>query len=221
MQRLVNLGLDEEEIAQVESEQDTSARLLIRAPFGGTLIERSAVIGEAVEVGHPLFAIADLSTRWLELSIPSDHVGQVRLGQKVEASFPEFPGVSVNGSIIWVGTSVDPHTRMIRARALVSQDADLITTGLFGEAYISTGKERLSAVVPSASIQRHEGADFVFVQDAPDLFALRRVSLGNAAGGNVQVIAGLGARDPVVTDGSFIVMSEFLKSRLGAGCVDD
>jgi hypothetical protein len=39
--------------------------------------------------------------------------------------------------------------------------------------------------------------------------------------GDVQVLEGLDSKDSVVTDGSFIVMSEFLKSRLGAGCVDD
>jgi hypothetical protein len=59
------------------------------------------------------------------------------------------------------------------------------------------------------------------VKDSADLFALRRVNLGNSMDGDVQVLEGLDSKDSVVTDGSFIVMSEFLKSRLGAGCVDD
>lgn len=219
-QRLVNLGLLEDEIFRVENEQDTSAHLVIRAPFGGTLVERKSVIGEAVETGHALFTLADLSTRWLEISIPSDHVGKIHVGQPVEASFPELPGITIRGSLSWVGTSVDPKTRMVPARALITRNVELITTGLFGDIYIAIGKERSTSIVPSGSIQRHEGTDFVFVQDAPDLFALRRVALGNRKGGNVQVLAGLNARDSVVTDGSFIVMSEFLKSRLGAGCAD-
>ena len=118
-------------------------------------------------------------------------------------------------------TSIDADTRMIRARALISQNAEKLASGMFGKIYIAIGNERMSATVPREAVQRHNGADFVFVQDAPDLFALRRVALGSARDGNMQVIAGLGARDSVVTDGSFIVMSEFLKSRLGAGCVDD
>ena len=35
------------------------------------------------------------------------------------------------------------------------------------------------------------------------------------------VVDGLRADEPVVATGAFTVMSEFLKSRLGAGCVDD
>lgn len=220
-QRLINLGLETDEIARVEAEQDTSAQLIICAPFDGTLIERKSVIGEAVEAGNPLFTLADLSTRWLEISVPSDYAGQLQMGQPVEAVFPEFPNTRIFGNITWVDTSIDADTRMIRARALISQNAEKLASGMFGKIYIAIGNERMSATVPREAVQRHNGADFVFVQDAPDLFALRRVALGSARDGNMQVIAGLGARDSVVTDGSFIVMSEFLKSRLGAGCVDD
>ncbi len=220
-QRLLNLGLEDDEIARVENEQDTSAQLIVCAPFSGTLVGRKSVMGEAVEAGHPLFTLADLSTRWLEISVPSDHVGQLQVGQHVEAVFPELPNARIAGRITWVDTSIDPDTRMIRARALVTENAERLTSGLFGKIYIATGQKQLSAIVPKSSVQRHEGSDFVFVQNAPDLFALRRVSLGNARDGQVQVLAGLSPSDSVVTNGSFIVMSEFLKSRLGAGCVDD
>lgn len=220
-QRLINLGLDENEIAQVEEDQDTSARLMVRAPFSGTLVERKAVMGEAVKAGYPLFTLADLSTRWLEISVPAEYVGQLQVGQAVEATFPELPNARITGKITWVDTTIDPNTRMLRARATVSENAEQLTSGLFGKIFITTGRKRLSAILPKDSVQRHEGADYVFVQNAPDLFALRRVSLGQARNGEAHVLAGLDSRDSVVTDGSFIVMSEFLKSRLGAGCVDD
>lgn len=219
-QKLINFGLMKDEIARIESEQGASAKLIIRAPFSGTLVERAAVVGEAVEAGHALYTIADLSTRWLALSIPADHIGQVRLGQIVDAEFPDLPGVKVRGRVTWVDTSVDSRSRMVRARALVTDGAGMIKTGMFGEARIRTGDTRPAAIVPRDAVQRHEGGAFVFVRDEPDLFALRRVALGEASGDEIAVVAGLEPGDPVVTEGSFIVMSEFLKSRLGAGCVD-
>jgi cobalt-zinc-cadmium efflux system membrane fusion protein len=69
-------------------------------------------------------------------------------------------------------------------------------------------------------VQRHENAPFVFVRNSDDLYSLRRVAVGSTRGDSVEVIAGLDQSDEVVTTGSFIVMSEFLKSRLGAGCAD-
>ena len=74
--------------------------------------------------------------------------------------------------------------------------------------------------MPRDSVQHHEGGSFVFVRNEPDLFALRRVALGTTYGDIIEVLDGLGPDDTIVTGGSFIVMSEFLKSRLGAGCTD-
>jgi cobalt-zinc-cadmium efflux system membrane fusion protein len=60
------------------------------------------------------------------------------------------------------------------------------------------------------------------VRQEPDLFAVRRVALGPpGVAGTVAVLAGLTESDAVVTRGSFTMKTEFLKSRLGAGCVDD
>ena len=219
-QKLVNLGFTDQEVKQIERDQDTSARLVIRAPFDGTLIDRGAVVGEAVEVGDAVFTVADLSSRWLMLSVPSTHVARIRTGQVAEARFNELPGVTIDANITWIDTSIDPRSRMVRARALVTDDADRIKTGLFGKARIVTGEVRPATIVPREAVQRHEGGTYVFVRDEPDLFSLRRVALGGSKGDRVEVLKGLEPHDTVVTSGSFLVMSEFLKSRLGAGCVD-
>ncbi len=219
-QKLVNLGVRDGEIDTIERTQDTSAHLVVRAPFGGTLVERRAVIGEAVAVGDTMFVLADLASRWLVLSVPAAHLAHVQIGQAVEARFEELPGETIQGAITWIDTSVDPRSRMVRARALVTEDAGQVKTGLFGKARILTGGARQAAVVPRDAVQRHEGGRFVFVAQEPDLFALRSVTLGASHGESLEVLAGLDAGESVVTDGSFIIMSEFLKSRLGAGCAD-
>lgn len=220
-QKLLNLGITGDEIIQIEKEQIASADFEIRAPFSGTLIERAAVVGEAIEGGHSLFTIANLSTHWLALSIPTDRISAVRLGQTVDASFSDLPGTTYTGSVTWVDTSVDVQTRMVRARAVITDTSGLLKAGLFGNASILTAEAAPVALVPRDAVQRHEGSAFVFVQNEPDLFSLRRVELGETRDENIAVLAGLTPQDPVVIDGSFIVMSEFLKSRLGAGCVDD
>lgn len=220
-QKLLNLGLTDVDISRIEQEQDASADIAIRAPFAGTLIERDAVYGEAIEKGHALFTVAQLSTRWLALSVPARHMDRLRVGQTVEAHFTDLPGPAFTGEITWIDSAVDPVTRMVRARAVVKDPERRTKTGLFGEARILSGDKRSSAIVPRDTVQRHEGMDFVFVQDAPDLFSLRRVALGDADGENILIVAGVEPDDSIVVRNSFIVMSEFLKSRLGAGCVHE
>jgi cobalt-zinc-cadmium efflux system membrane fusion protein len=218
--KLLNLGLKAETIAKIERTEDASAILKIYAPFDGTLIERTAVTGQSVDSGEALFILADLSTRWLILSLPSDRLTQVRVGLPVEARFDELPGEAILGTLVWIDTAVDKRTRLVRARAMVSNGVDRVKAGMFGQAKIITQAERQGLLVPRDAVQNYEQRSYVFVRKDRDLFALRHVTLGDASKNEVEVLGGLHLDEAVVTSG-FLVMSEFLKSRLGAGCVDD
>lgn len=218
-QRLNNLGMSDESIRAVEKTQDASALLTIRAPFDGTLVERQAVPGEAVGAGHSLFTLAELSRFWVELSVPPNHLATIRPGQTVEATFADLGEEPFTGRIVWIDSSIDPQSRMVRARAVVEPDGRPMTAGLFGKANIVIGDRQPGTLLPREAVQRHEGKDFVFVREADDLYALRRVELGAQSNGQVEVLRGLSADESVVVTGSFIAMSEFLKFRLGAGCV--
>jgi cobalt-zinc-cadmium efflux system membrane fusion protein len=220
-QRIINFGFTQDEINEIERTLDTSANLAIRAPFAGEVIERSAVTGEAVEIGDPLFTVADLSSRWIVMSIPSSQISRIRRGQRMEARFDALPNLTFTGQITRVDAAIDPRTRMVGARGVTTEHTEQLKTGLFGVATIHVAHDPSGVHIPRDAIQHHEGNDFVFVRDEPDLFALRRVQLGAAIDDSVHILAGLALQEAVVTEGSFIVMSEFLKSRLGAGCVHE
>ncbi|MBT4139618.1 MAG: efflux RND transporter periplasmic adaptor subunit, partial [Candidatus Latescibacteria bacterium] len=219
-QTLLNLGLSPGAVAEIQRLEDTSATLMIRAPFAGTLIDRAAVPGQALAAGEAVFTLADLSTRWLVLSIPADRLSGVQVGQHVEARFDELPGETTVGQLVWIDTAVDMRTRLVRARVLATHGVQQVKSGLFGQAKIMTEGSRPSLIVPREALQRHEQQPFVFVKEAADLYALRRVDVGASSMETVEILAGLEPDDVVVTSASFMVMSEFLKSRLGAGCVD-
>lgn len=216
-QRLRNLGLTEEELRRVETEEDASATLLVRAPFAGTVVGRDAVVGEAVEPGDPLLRLADLSTVWLELSIPAGSLDGVQPGARVEATFDALEAPVV-AELDWVDAAIDRETRMLRARAVAPNPEGRLKSGLFGEARIETAEARPVLRVPRDSVQRIDGEPFVFVKRADDLFAARRVILAGSTGDAASIAAGLDPDDPVVTAGSFTVLSEMLKAKLGAGC---
>lgn len=219
-QKLLNLGLSLEKIAEIERIEDTSAILQIRAPFSGTITQRTAVPGQSLSSGDATFTLTDLSTRWLILSIPADRLSEVRTGMPVEAYFDELPGQTIMGQIVWIDTAVDPRTRLVQARVLATQGVEQVKSGLFGQAKIMTQKSRPNLLVPREALQHHERRPFVFVKQEADLYALRRVDVGASSAESVEILAGLQPDEAVVTSASFLVMSEFLKSRLGAGCVD-
>lgn len=223
LQRLMNLGLTEEEIESLESEGRPTSALTLRAPFAGTIVDRNAATGERVEPGEAILVLADLSSMWIELSIPAQDASKLSPGMMVEARFSELPETVISGQLVWIATAVDEKTRRIQGRALVVDPPTSLRKGLYGDARIQAGEGKPSLAVPTGSIQTIDGIPFVFVRKEPALFAATRVQLapGSPAGQLTAIEGGLAPGDQIVSQGSYILRSEFLKSLLGAGCVDD
>jgi len=222
-QRLLNLGFTIQEVETISEQLDSSATLLVRAPYDGTIVERKAVVGEAVAPGADLFTLANLGTMWFSLSIPADKARFIESGLTVEATFGGRAGDEFTGTLTWVNTSIDERTRMLKARAVVDNAARTLMAGMFGDARVLLGEAGAAVSVPPDAVQRYEKQSYVFVKIEDDLYSLRRVALveGSPFDGQVAVTAGLAPNEQVVTQGAFTVMSELLKSRLGAGCADD
>jgi cobalt-zinc-cadmium efflux system membrane fusion protein len=220
-QQLLNYGLTEGQVREVAETGSSSSRLPIVAPFSGTLVERDAVIGEAVEVGDVLFSLADLSSMWLELSIPEDKLSSIEVGDPVEATFDALPGVIVSGRLIWLASSIDEQSRMIKARAVIPNRGSSLKHGMFGQVRIFPKMNLTGLHVPVQALHHVDGTSVVFIKLEEDLYEIRRVSRGGNTAESVEILAGIFPQEEVVVAHSFTMKSEFLKSRLGAGCVHE
>ncbi|MBE0595659.1 MAG: efflux RND transporter periplasmic adaptor subunit [Desulfuromonadales bacterium] len=194
--------------------------LPIRAPFAGTVIERAAVPGEAVSPGSTLFVLADLSTVWVETSVPEDALLAVHPGLEIVASFSGLPGRAFAGKIFWVAPALDERTRMLKILAEVDNRDGLLRSGLFGQVQGVAKTAGGTLAVPADALQTVDGNPFVFVRLEDDLFELRRVMVGRRSQGAVTISQGLHAHDRVVMAQAFSLKSELLRARLGASCAD-
>ena len=91
-QRLRNMGFSASEIARIAETEDKANELRILAPMSGRLVERHAVVGEAVTppIGavnsgqmQALFEIADPTEMWAWIDIGESDVIKVAIGQPV------------------------------------------------------------------------------------------------------------------------------------------
>jgi cobalt-zinc-cadmium efflux system membrane fusion protein len=91
---------------------------------------------------------------------------------------------------------------------------------MYVDADIALGTREGAVSVGRDAVHRFGGRPFVFLELEPDLYEVRRVDVGGERDGELLVTAGLTPRDRLVVDRSYLIKSEFQKSRLGAGCVD-
>lgn len=218
-QTLLGLGFNRETLDRIVSEQEGSSVLRLVAPFAGTVITRNAVVGDLASVGDEVFSVVDLQTLWLSMAVSESEVAMLRLGQRVEV-YSESIGHTVSGRITWISSQLNETTRMAEVRAEVPNSDLSLRAGMFVDARIALGESTFSFLVHRDAVHRFGGNPFVFVRLEADLYELRRVEIGPPVDEYLSVTAGLDRADLVANAQSYLLKSEFQKSRLGAGCVD-
>ncbi|MEZ6082703.1 MAG: efflux RND transporter periplasmic adaptor subunit [Phycisphaerae bacterium] len=137
-----------------------------------------------------------------------------------EATFSGLPDDTSQGELIWIDSASTSEPGSSE-HALIPNPDIRLKSGMFGTVKVVLDKPVNMLRLPSSALQRFEGRPYVFVKEDSDLFDLRRVAVGARSAHSVEILAGILATDEIVVSGGFTMKSEFLKSRLGAGCVDD
>lgn len=215
------LGLTDKDIAAVEAGSDASDALPLYAPFDGELVERRAVVGEAVRAGDPLFVLADTSTMWAMIDIEEEQLGKAREGQKVIVQVQGLRGSSFEGQVTWLSSQIDAESRVLKARAELANADGRLRARMFARARLLVRDQEEALLVPRSAVQWEGCCNIVFVKRSETLFEPRKVQLAFETGEHAVISEGLAGDELVVTTGSFLLKTEILKGNIGAGCCGD
>lgn len=70
--------------ASLETARLSLTRTTVRAPIDGVVTQRSAQIGQRIEVGQPLMIVAPLQEAYVDANFKEGQLEKVRIGQPVE-----------------------------------------------------------------------------------------------------------------------------------------
>jgi Cu(I)/Ag(I) efflux system membrane fusion protein len=135
-QRLIEMGMTEGQVADLEQAGKSSSRMHLCAPISGTVIEKLAVEGQYVKEGQPIYRLADLSTVWLMLELFPEDAAAIRYGHKVEAEVQSLPGRKFTGRVAFIDPIVNPKTRTVGVRAVIPNPEGLLRIGDYAKARI-------------------------------------------------------------------------------------
>jgi cobalt-zinc-cadmium efflux system membrane fusion protein len=113
---------------------------------------------------------------------------------------------------------MDPASRTVKSRATVPNRAERLRPGMFVTASIEVprpaSESHAELAVPQSALQTLDGRTVVFVQVEPGVFVRRFVETGHTLEGFTEVLAGIRPDEEVVTEGSFVLKSEFARALL-------
>jgi cobalt-zinc-cadmium efflux system membrane fusion protein len=188
------------------------ASLEVRAPFAGSVESRMFAPGERISQDAAIVVLANTDTLYVEASVRDDDWPMVRLqpGATIRVRIPAMPGQEFPAEVKYVGREVRENSNSVPLVAVLKNPKGLLRPGMFVRVTVPVEQARSVLSVDSRSVMRHEDEEFVFVQQSPNQFRRVPIETGTTSDETVEVVRGLTDGQLVVSEGAFLLKSEWL-----------
>jgi membrane fusion protein, multidrug efflux system len=202
--------------AQILKTDAIIAQKLIRAPFSGQLGVRQIDLGQYLTAGAAIVTLTDLSTLYVNFTLPSQMRPQISVGQQVNVTSDAYPGRIFTAKITTIEPQISPDTRTIEVQATMPNPGDALLPGMFVDAAVVLPPQLDTMVVPETAVEYTLYGDSVYVirQDGKDtkgnpvLRAVRTpVKTGTRWDDKVAILSGLKPGERIVAAGQVKVQN--------------
>ena len=188
-------------------------RLTIVAPIDGVVVAQNATLGQAVERTTEIYDLQNLSSVYVVASVPEKAILRVVRGAACAVTTPALPGKTFLGTLVVVGTRLDPKSRTMPVSCLVRNPDASLRSEMLANVALGTGARARALSVPASALDVDGGSAFVYVESNGG-FERRPVRIGRKSGGYLEVVSGLRDGETIASKGVFVLSSESKKDEL-------
>jgi membrane fusion protein, multidrug efflux system len=186
-------------VADLREKQNTG-KLSLHAPFSGTLGSKKVSVGQYVKVGQPLISLVANQQLRVEYSLPERLISRIHEGQEIQVLVDAFPNQSYHGQVNYIAPAVDKETRTISIEALINNDQNQLSAGLFVQVIHQLGAPKKRLLVPEESLIPTINGQKIFVLQG-DKAVTKRIKTGAHHNGMTEIYQGLHPGDIIIVRG--------------------
>lgn len=186
--------------AQAAEARASIGERVITAPFAGYASLRTISPGAIVSSGTPIATISDISTIKLDFPVPETLLSTIKPGLTIQGIAAAYPDQPFRGQIANVDPVIDPNTRSVMVRAHLPNPDARLKPGMLLTVAIETAP-RLGLSVPELAVVGEGDQRFVYVVGKDGKVKRTAVKTGLRSAGRIEILEGLKAGQPVVTEG--------------------
>lgn len=207
-ERLLAFGVTQEQVAELASNNEVSARLAYRAASDAVVSGIGAREGSYVTPTNNILTLASLDQIWLDVEVPATAMSWMEPELPVTAEFPALPGERWRGQVALVYPELDPVTRSLRLRLVIDNPGHTLKPNMFASVQVQ-GPARTDVVnVPREAVIRSGQGARVLIAAGDGRFNVQPVRTGVVSGDRIEILEGLSGGTEVVTSGQFLLDSE-------------
>ncbi len=196
-------------LALIES-NDSLKLYSVKSPRNGVVLKRNTNIGN-VATDEDIFKIADLSKVWAEFHVFPRDIHNIKEGQEVVVRTLEN-GMYDQGKISLILPTADSESQTVIAIISLKNTKGQWRPGMSVEGKVKILEKKASIAINKKAIQRIDNETVIFVKESNNKYEARHVKLGKGDDEYVEVIEGLSEGEEYVSQGSFIIKADILKS---------
>jgi len=205
--RLELLDVSADQIKELERTGKVETNLTVYSPVKGHVALKNAFENMHIEPNTLLFKIADHTTAWVQVDIYENEIPLVKLGEKAAMTLASFPGEVFEGEVKFINPHLNPETRTVKVRMEFPNPDLKLLPEMYADVTLDIPMgEKLT--IPDSAVLRTGKKDIVFVDKGNGNIEIRRVELGQKAGGYYEVLRGLVKGERVVSRANFLIDAE-------------
>ena len=185
------------------------ARVPVISPIAGAVIETKDTEGQYVQTDStPLVTIADLSEVWVDADVFERDVHLVHVGESAVVTTTAYPDDQVRARVERISETLDPATRTIKVRFLVSNPTLRLKPEMFADVVLALESTEEAISVPTSAIFTDGDRLFVYVAIDNVTFARRSIEAVSESADRRRILRGLSPGDRVVVDGAVLLRAQ-------------
>jgi cobalt-zinc-cadmium efflux system membrane fusion protein len=196
-------------LATVESNESLQV-FNVTAPISGTILKRNTNIGNLTS-DEPMFTIVDLSKVWAKFHIFPKDTNQIQEGQSVKVHTLGNVEKEATSTIKMLLPTADALSQTYVAIVELDNENSDWRPGMTVEGDVAVSQQNATIIVPESAIQTMEDQTVVFVE-SNNSYEMRPVKIGKTDNKNIEIVSGLSEGESYVSQGSFIIKADILKS---------
>ena len=172
----------------------------LAAPIAGIVTEVLVNEGELTGPQQPTFVIMDMSTVKVEVDLPEEIFGSVKIGNTSTITVDAVTGQAFEGTITKIYPTIDPVSRTFMVTITLENPALMLRSGMTARSRVIQMVRRDVLAVPRESLIRGEEGYIVYTV-REDVVYRHPVSLGIEGDTLCEVTGGVSEGDKVVVKG--------------------
>lgn len=204
--RLLLLGAPSSLVSRLARGGGPQRTYPVIARTSGVVTTIGARPGAQVSPGQSIVTIQGLSRVLVIADVPEASLGNIRVGQPAEISFPAYPGDIRQGRVDYIFPSLNAQSRTAQVRITLPNPGGRLKSGMFANVTVR-GTGGMAIVVPSEAVI-DTGRRQVVIAKRGANFIPQEVRVGRDYDQWTEITAGLRPGEQVVASGQFLIDSE-------------